>query len=128
MNQILINLQKNCNNAVIILNSDYENLHKRVSFNANMTDSKLNLSDYGNPVFKAKLEQIASTSESCYLVIKNIDQISADLQLRFLGLIKDREICGYTLPRNVIIVLTISNKQNLKNIDSTIYHLCVNAI
>ena len=128
MNKILINLQKNCNNAVVILNSEYEDLHKRVSINASMSDSALQLSNYASPVFKEKLEQISKNSDTCYLVIKNIDQVSVSMQLRFLGLIKDREICGYSLPRNVIVVLTVSDKQNLKNIDSTLYHLCVDAI
>lgn len=128
MNKILINLQKNCNNAVIILNSEYKNLHKRVSISASMSDSALQLSNYANPVFKDKLEQISKNSETCYLVIKNIDQVSSPNQLRFLGMIKDREICGYVLPRNAIVVLTVSDEQNLKNIDAILYHLCVNAI
>lgn len=64
-----------------------------------------------------------------HLIISEIDKLSTENQnSQYLGLIKDRELHGYKLPKNVIIVLTIKDKTALKNISKEIYHLSVVAI
>ena len=54
-----------------------------------------------------------------------IDKISSNEQDEYYQIIKDREFCGYKLPEDMIIVLTVKNKETLKNISQKIYNLCV---
>ena len=42
-----------------------------------------------------------------------------------IQIIKDREFGGYKLPEEMIIVLTVESKENLKNISQNLYNLCV---
>ena len=67
----------------------------------------------------------AKKNKLCYFVIKGIDEISTEQQNRYVGLVKDRELNGYYLPKNCIIVFTVKDRSTLKNISQDLYHFAV---
>ena len=67
----------------------------------------------------------SNKEELRYLVITKIDEINADAQDKFYHIVKDREFRGYKLPEDIIIVLTVKNNENLKNIKQELHHFCV---
>ena len=89
--------------------------------NSVIIDSNVSLSalvgDNGVPSWYLDL---TCDSSSKFLVINNIDLISKEEQLKFIELLKDREVCEYKIPDNVVIVLCVNNKGN---IDERIYSL-----
>lgn len=126
MNKDLIDLQRNSKaTCAIVLDEFYKNIGQELIMDANISDEYLFLRSTGNPIFKEKLDNIASNKELTYFVIRNIDQISPERQNRYISLVKDRELIGYNLPQNVIIVFTISTKENLNKISKDLYHFCV---
>lgn len=126
MNEELIRLQRGCNaTCVIIPDHHYQKLRPSVIMESRIGDEYLFASSRENPIFKSRLEQINNGQEIVYFVIRNIDQLTIKSQNRFLGLIKDREFNGYHLPENVIIVLTVKDKETLKNVAKDLYHFSV---
>ena len=91
-------------------------------------DSWLFGAKMGNPIFKEKVDIVSKRGKIGYFVITNFDSLSIDDQNKYVSLIKDREFLGYTLPDNIIIVLTIENEDTLKRITPEIYHFCVVSI
>ena len=75
--------------------------------------------------FADKIDEKCAKNKLCYLVIKGIDEISAEQQNRYVGLVKDREFNGYTIPDNCILVFTVQNRSNLKKVSSELYHFVV---
>lgn len=127
MNKILIELQKGCKaTCVIVLDNDYKQLSPIISMSANVSDKFL--FGAGDPPFAEKLTNKCVNSKICYFVIKGIDLISTDAQNRFTSLVKDRELNGYTLPDNCIIVFTVQSEKTIKNISSDLYKFAVVAI
>lgn len=125
----LIDLQRGSKaTCALILDSEYEKLGQGVIMDANIRDSFLFASPYKLPIFKEQLEKKSSLHNLTYFIIRNIDELECDNQNKFVGLIKDREFDGYILPQNVIIVLTIQEKNNISKISSELYHFCVVAI
>lgn len=117
INKELIELQKGCNSTcVIIQNEDIKELETQI-----IIDSNCNFNDLLT-IFK---ENIVSGKNIEYFVIKEIDKINVNEQDKYYHIVKDREFCGYKLPEEMIIVLTVANKENLKNISQELYHLCV---
>ena len=111
MNKELIELQKGCEaTGVIIQNDDIEKLEEKVLIHADCRDDEL------LQTFQEKLSKVEETL--IYFVIEEVDA-------RFYQIVKDREFCGYTIPKDVIIVLTVRNKESLKNISQELYHLCI---
>ena len=45
--------------------------------------------------------------------------------MEFYQIVKDREFFGYKLPKEMIIVLTVKNKEGLKNISQKLYNFCI---
>ena len=128
MNKDLIELQKNCPaTCVVVLDKDYKSLENSVVMKANVSDKFLYATILGYPAFAEKLEDNIKKAYS-YFVISGIDKVSYEQQNRFVGLVKDREFMGYTLPKNCIVVFTVENKENLKKISKELYHFCVVAI
>ena len=129
MNKELIDLQRGSKaSCVVIRNSDSNKLKNAVFMDSRINDSWLFGAKMGNPIFKEKVDIISKNGEIGYFIITNFDSISVDEQNKYVSLIKDREFLGYTLPENVIIVLTIENEDRLKNISSEVYHFCVVSI
>ena len=129
MNKELIDLQRGSKaTCVVIRNSDSNKLENAVFMDSRINDSWLFGAKMGNPIFKEKVDAISKNGEIGYFVITNFDSLPIEEQNKYVSLIKDREFLGYTLPNNIIIVLTIENEDRLKNISTDIYHFCVVAI
>ncbi len=123
MDKLLIDLQRNCKaTCVFVKEEEYKQLSPIVSMKANVSDSFLFSS---KPPFAEKINSKCEANDICYFVIKGIEEISVKKQERFLSLVKDRELNGYKLPDNCIIVFTIKDRDNLKNISQEIYKFSV---
>lgn len=129
MNKELIEIQCKDNlSAIIILNEYIQELGQVLAMDASIEDEYLFANPYGNPIFKKQLDDLSQKTNIVYFVIKSITEIDEELQNKYIGLIKDREFCGYNLPYNVIIVFTINKKEELKKISKELYHFCTVAI
>ena len=129
MNKEIIDLQRGSKaTCVVIKDSDSSNLENAVFMNANIKDSWLFGAKRGNPIFKEKLDIVSKSGEIGYFIITNFDSLSVDDQYKYVSLIKDREFLGYTLPDNIIIILTVKDAESLKTISSDIYHFCIVSI
>lgn len=118
MNIDLIELQKGCEaTCVVIQNEDIQKLDSKILINSNCEDNEL------LKIFKEKISKADEKFE--FIVIEEIDKLEADKQDKFYQIVKDREFNGIVLPENVIIVLTVENKDKLKNISSELHNLCV---
>ena len=118
MNKELIELQKGCKaTCVVIQNEDIQKLDSKVLISSNCEDNEL------LKIFKEKISKTDERFE--FLVIEKIDKIELDKQDRFYQIVKDREFNGILLPEDVVIVLTVENKDKLKNISSELHNLCV---
>lgn len=128
MNKDIIEMQRNCNaTCVIILDEHHQELNNSLIIDSDIEDYKLYSGLHGAPIFKEQLENISKEDEITYLVIRNLDKITEEKQNRYLGLVKDRHFQGYDLPKNIIIVLTITNKEQLNKISKDLYHYSVAA-
>ncbi len=124
MNLILIDLQRNSKaTCVVIKTEDLKGLSPTVTMKANVSDKFLFTGD--RPPFADKIDAKSKLSNTCYFVITGIDEISAERQNRFVGLVKDRELNGYYLPDNCVIVFTVKNKLALKKMSQELYHFAV---
>ena len=114
----LIELQKGCKaTCAVIQNEDIEKLGSKIVVNSNCEDSEL---------LKKKKKKISKANEKFeILVIEEVDKLEIDKQDKFYQIVKDREFNGILLPEDVVIVLTVENKDKLKNISSELYNLCV---
>lgn len=120
----LIDLQRNSNaTCVVIENIDSEKLSPIVSMKANVSDKFLLTGSI--PPFAYKIDEKCKKNKLCYFVIKGIDEISTEQQNRYVSLVKDRELNGYYLPKNCIIVFTVKDRSTLKNISQDLYHFAV---
>lgn len=118
MNIDLIELQKGCKaTCAVIQNEDIEKLDSKILINSNCKDNEL------LKIFKEKISKVDEKFE--FLVIEEIDKLELDKQDKFYQIVKDREFNGILLPEDVVIVLTVENKDRLKNISSELHHLCV---
>ena len=114
INKELIELQKGCKaTCVVIQNKDCEQLASKVIVNSEINDTQL-LTTIKEQVFNVE-----------YLIIDKIDDLNADEQNKYYQIIKDREFNGYKLPKDIIIVLTVNDRESLKNISDELYHFCV---
>ncbi len=68
------------------------------------------------------LTQITSSSKQAILVIDKIDEISKKEQLKFVELLKYRQISTFKLPESTIIIVT-AKKINKNTINEEIYSL-----
>ena len=51
--------------------------------------------------------------------------MNESLQNKYYQIVKDREFFGIKLPKDMIIVLTVKNREGLKNIAKELYNFCV---
>lgn len=118
INKELVELQKGCKSICAIIETrDIKELDSNIVIDSNCEDAEL---------FKTFKEKISKADNKFdYLVIKEIDKLENDKQNRIYQIVKDREYNGILLPEDVIIALTVENKEGLKNISSELYHLCV---
>ena len=112
----LIELQKGCKaTGVIIENKDIELLNSKILISSNYSNDNI------IKIFQEKIHN----NKFDYLVIEEIDKLEIDKQDKYYQIIKDREFYGYKLPEDVIVVLSVKNKEGLKNISQKLYNLCV---
>lgn len=117
INKELIELQKGCEaTCVVIPNEDSKELDSKIIISANFSDNELLMT------FK---ENISSKEELNYFIIDGIDQLNEDTQNKYYQIVKDREFFGIKLPEDMVIVLTVKDKEGLKNISKELYNFCV---
>ena len=115
----LIELQKGClATCVVIPNEDCKELDSKIIIDSNVNDNEL------LTTFK---ENICNKEELNYFIISEIDKLDESLQNKYYQIVKDREFCGYKLPKDMIIVLTVKDREGLRNISQELYNLCVAA-
>ena len=120
----LIDLQRNSKaTCAIIKTEDIQELSPSLTMKANVSDKFLLTGD--KPPFADKIEIKSNLSKICYFVITGIEEISIEQQNRYVGLVKDREMNGYYLPDNCIVVFTVKDRQSLKNVSPELYHFAV---
>ena len=113
----LIELQKGCNaTCVVILDEDCKDLDSKIIVNSNINESEL------LTIFK---DNISNSEQLKYFIITGIDELNENLQYKYYHIVKDREFYGYELPKNMIIVLTVKDREGLKNISQKLYNFCV---
>ena len=95
--------------------SNYE-LDKKIIVDSNCNDNEL------LAIFK---ENKSNQEELDYFIITEIDKLNADIQNKYYQIVKDREFFGVELPEDMVIVLTVNDKEGLKNISRELYNLCV---
>lgn len=118
MNKELIELQRGCKSTcAIIETADIKELDSNIAIKSNCEDVEI------FKIFKEEISKVENKFD--YLVIEEIDKLEPEKQNRIYQIVKDREYNGISLPENVIIALTVENKEGLKNISSELYHLCV---
>ena len=116
INKELIELQKgNIATCVVILNEDLKELDSNVAINSSSSDNEL----------FTTLKDISNKADLNYFVINDIDKLDESLQNKYYQIVKDREFYGNKLPENMIIVLTVNDREGLKNISKELYHFCV---
>lgn len=114
----LIELQKGCKaTCAVIQSEDIEKLNSKILINSDCKDNEL------LKIFKEKISK--ADEKFNYFVIEEIDNLEVDKQEKFYQIVKDREFNGIVLPEDVVIVLTVENKDKLKNISSELHNLCV---
>ena len=117
INKELIELQKGCKaTCAVILNEDCNELDKKIVVDSNSNDNEL------LAIFK---EKISNQNELDYFIITEIDKLNDDIQNKYYQIVKDREFFGAQLPEDMVIVLTVKDKDGLKNISQELYHFCV---
>ena len=117
INEELIELQKGCKaTCVVVLNEDTNELDKKIIIDSNSSDSEL---------LAILKDNISKQEELDYFVITEIDKLDANIQNKYYQIVKDREFFGIQLPKNMVIVLTVKEKEGLKNISRELYNLCV---
>ena len=120
----LIDLERNSKaTCVIIKTEEVQELTHAITMKANVSDKFLLASD--KPPFADKIDNKSKLSEICYFVIIDIDEISISEQNRYVGLVKDREMNGYYLPDNVIVIFTVKNRAGLKKVSEDLYRFAV---
>lgn len=123
----LVDLQRNSKaTCAVILSQDIRKLSPAITMKASVSDKFLLAGD--KPPFAEKVDEKSKASKICYFVITDMDEIATERQNRYLGLVKDRELNGYYLPDNCIIVLSVKDKTTLKKISPELYHFAVVAI
>ena len=117
VNKELVELQKGCKaTCAVILNEDCNELDKKIVVDSNSSDNEL------LAIFK---ENISNQNELDYFIITEIDKLNADMQNKYYQIVKDREFYGYKLPKDMIVVLTVKDREGLKNISKELYNFCV---
>ncbi len=127
MDKSLLECVKNMRSAcAIIKTSDATKLNHALAINANVSDNFL----YAQtpPPFAAKIDEKSKKSETCYLIVADIDKLSLDDQNRYAHLVKSRKIFGYTLPQNCVIIFTVKNKDSVNKLSPDILQLSIVSI
>ena len=110
--------------AVIVLDQEIKKLKNRVVMSADISNKALFGMEFGKTVFSEKLNETSRQDTPVYFVINNIEKQTEEYQNRFVGLVKDREMNGYYLPQNIVIVFSVKNKDSIQKISKELYKFC----
>lgn len=120
----LVDLQRNSNaTCAIVTNDEFGELTPAITMKANVSDKFLFSGE--KPPFANKIDIKSKLSEICYFVIMGIDEIPIEQQNRYVGLVKDREMNGYYLPKNCVVVFAVKNRDALRKVSKELYHFAV---
>lgn len=120
----LVDLQINSKaTCAFIQTADVSRLSPVITMKANVSDTFLFAGD--RPPFSDRIDTKSKVSQICYFVITDIDELPVETQNRYVGLVKDREMNGYLLPNNCVIVFTVNNRAGLKKVSQELYHFAV---
>ena len=115
-NKELIELQKgSIATSVVILDEDCKELDSKLAINSDSNDNEI----------LTAFKDISNKEDLSYFVVNNIDKLVESSQNRYYQIVKDREFYGWKLPKEVIIVLTVNDREGLKKISQELYHFCV---
>ena len=116
INKELIELQKgNIATCAVILNEDLKELDSKLAINSSFNDNEL----------LTTFKDISSKEDLNYFVINDIDKLDENSQNKYYQIVKDREFYGHRLPKDMVIVLTVNDREGLKKISQELYHFCV---
>ena len=115
---------------ILLENFNTENLKNAVILNSDCDNSLLN-GHYEDINFVAPewYNQILEKSKNTYslLVIKDLNKIDKEEQLKFLELFKYKKVSTFELPKNCVIVVTCTNLEEnsiSEEIYSLLAHIC----
>lgn len=122
-NEILKSYIKSNVTPILINFLNGKDIPNSILLPSNVNISELN-GHYENDEFLPPnwLTQITSSSKQAILVIDKIDEISKKEQLKFVELLKYRQISTFKLPESTIIIVT-AKKINKNTINEEIYSL-----
>ena len=117
INKELIEVQKGCGaTCVVIQNEDCRELDSKIIVNADSNDSEL---------FTTFKENISNKDVFNYFFFCEFYFLIDNLKDKYYHFVKDRDFSGYKLAQNMIIVLTVKDREGLKKISQELYHFCV---
>ncbi len=124
MNLDLITVQRGVPaTAVICVGEDYKKLNNAVI----MKSESDSVESFGvkleKDIYKKMIEE-KKAGEIVYFIIKDIDKVSIAGQSRCVSLVKDREFMNYKLPENCILVFTVKEKTDIRNVIKELYKFC----
>lgn len=109
-------------NTVLIEDIDFDFLYDYVLLDADCDNKELN-GHYENIEFVApEWYKTLIIKKNPILVIKEINKLSLEEQIKFVEILKYKKISTFELPKNTIIIVTCKNLKNYK-INEEIYSL-----
>lgn len=116
----LVEMQRNVSaTCVVVQPKDVDELLPSVKMAGNTKETVL---ANGIAKLSGALEKQSKKAPICYFIVMDIDKVEEKEQTRYVVLVKDRYLNGYTLPKNCIIVFTVKDKQALNKITPALYH------
>ena len=121
LNKNIVEIQKGCKSTcVIILQEDVNKFENSYRVVVDTSESNMLVGDFNRKNLEENLEKIAKDGEIAYLIVEEIDKVDTKKQEKYVDVIKDREFRGYRLPDNVIICLSLTDRNNLEKISPEI--------
>lgn len=112
---IIVGVSANFFGSATIINSDIES-----------SELGIKIGNNGEYVLPSWLKEMniksVKNKDKNLLVIESIDKISSEEQLKFLGILKNNGLNGYSFPKNTQIIITCTN---VENVSKRIKDLCL---
>ena len=121
MNKELIEMYRGVNSSCVITVVNGSN-ELQPCYTINVTDTKQYISDKKLDLMK-RLDINSKISKISYLIINGIADLQQSKQDEYVGLVKDRCVGNYVLPKNCIIVFTVRSQNDLSKIAPNLYRL-----
>ena len=125
----LIEVIKNNNDyPLIVVGVSAKFFGSATIINSNIDSSELGIKigDNGEYVLPSWLKEMniksVKNNDKNILVIESLDEVSNEEQLKFLGLLKNNGLNGYSFPKNTQTIITCSN---IENVSKRIKDLCL---